>query len=131
MGTVVAGESFGHMLERAFAARFGSTDAAPGHPLEPSNRVAPMAAAEPAATAAAAAEPGAAASGFRPAAAGQALGVQHQQQAAHPDVPLPGSATLATPAGPEHGKPKDPDAPLPTGGQVPRCIVQCATLSSW
>lgn len=120
------------MLERAFAARFGGADAAPSHPLAPGNRAAWAAAGEsaPAASSAAAATAatGATAAGSAPSADGQTPDVQHQQQqAAHPDVPSPSNATLAPTAVPEHGKPKDPDAPLATGGRVPRYIRNTTT----
>jgi hypothetical protein len=110
----LTGESFGGMLERAFAARFGSADAAPGHPLGPSNRAAPASAADEAGAA-----PGVTAAG-RPA--------DTQQQVVRPDVPSPGDATLAAASGPEHGKPKDPDVPLPTGGRVPRYVYHVQLL---
>lgn len=95
------------MLERAFAARFGGADIALGHPLSAGHRAA---AAVPADAPAAATAPN-----------GQPSDMQSEhQQPAQPDVPQPAGTILAPTTAPEGGSSKDPDAPRPEGGRVPR-----------
>jgi len=113
--SLLAGESFGGLLERAFAARFGGASDAPGHPLAAANRseaVVPLPDAPPSDSAVATANGG--------------------HQPVRPDVPEPGNAALAPAAAPEPGAPHDPDAPaagpIPSGGPMaPATDLQVST----